>query len=418
MSRLKSDLVLSVLLRVGSGFLALVSTRQLVATLGVDSYGAWAALYSLMGWLVTFDFGMGNSLKNYIATGRNVDEEPNIIAGVFQMFIIASLLIFIAMILFLDRLEIFKQFPLETFTLYLPMALYFPFMVGTFVLQGKRKIPIVVGLGFGQQIIWLITVYVFSQTYISLESLAIANVIITVLCIGTIFIIANFQASCRIAHFVNLNNLLKAIPLFANSLKFLILQCANIVLFSMGTYYAFLYFPLSDVATYDLVNKIGQFAIMGFGIIISVYWGEIAKHVGVDNNMAIKNNLTQILIIAGITALILLIFTFLVMSHFLNWYSHGKVKIDQLTTFCFLILWVAQIFSNSIAVFFNVKEKLNGQIIFYVAGVVLLIIFIRPIVGLGFGIGTIPILITASMLPLLAYLCYSITDIVNSRAVA
>ena len=76
-------------------------TNLLVQCLGMEDYGVWATLYSVLGWIVFFDFGVANGLKNKVAEKFHlgkIEEARRYVATAYQIMIFFSLMAIVALI--------------------------------------------------------------------------------------------------------------------------------------------------------------------------------------------------------------------------------------------------------------------------------------------------------------------------------
>ena len=65
---LLKQIKIAILFKAGSTFFALLSVRILLHHIGIDNYGVWAVLFAFMNWIIFFDFGIANGLKNMVST--------------------------------------------------------------------------------------------------------------------------------------------------------------------------------------------------------------------------------------------------------------------------------------------------------------------------------------------------------------
>jgi O-antigen/teichoic acid export membrane protein len=94
--QLKGSFVLKVL-AVGSSFLTL---PIMVRYLGQEQFGIWSTLLSLVTWIVFFDLGVGNGLRNKVAESlakNQVDRVASYISSGYSLIGLISIALFLSM---------------------------------------------------------------------------------------------------------------------------------------------------------------------------------------------------------------------------------------------------------------------------------------------------------------------------------
>ena len=64
---LLNQIKLSFVLKISSVFFSLIIVRLLLQYLGVKEYGVWAVILTFLNWIVFFDLGIANGVKNKVS---------------------------------------------------------------------------------------------------------------------------------------------------------------------------------------------------------------------------------------------------------------------------------------------------------------------------------------------------------------
>ena len=96
-----------------------ISISYQVKILGSELYGVWATLLSIVTWVVFFDFGLGNGIKNYLtkalAKGNILEAKEIIITGYIAISII-SIILFIVIVILVSLFDLGQLFNTQLLT--------------------------------------------------------------------------------------------------------------------------------------------------------------------------------------------------------------------------------------------------------------------------------------------------------------
>lgn len=403
----KNEVIKSLFFRIGGIGLGFITTAILIRDLGAASYGTWAALTSLLAWVQLSDFGVGYALKNRIASVAEPDTMLPLVSGVFQFYVLLSLVIAVLFFLGGNFLSIVREYKAESLVLYLSMIMLFPLSIGSAVLQGMRKNSISSLMGFFQSFVWLGCVVILAWDHPTLLLLSLFNAS-TVLLIGIVQCVLGAKAlvgSVRLAfsELFDFDNLRLAFPLWGIGIRFILLQLSGVILFSLGTYLTYSNLSPEDAAKYDVLFKFFQLPLTFFNVVISVYWVEIARAIALHDRHALQKKFMQLQLMALTVAVLMLLFALFMASPLVAAYSGGRIHVSTTDTLAFWFLITIQIFAYAGAVFLNAAEKLKGQIIFAVVESALLIPAVLFLYAKEFGFLAVPIATALLIIPSLLY---------------
>ncbi|WPL10444.1 hypothetical protein Thiosp_00159 [Thiorhodovibrio litoralis] len=367
----------------------------LLKALGINEYGVWAALTSLIVWMNLFDFGMGHALKNTvsksIATKRIVDAKEEFLQ-VFKISFISSVVIAVIFLASLTFVDLLNKNLVVSLILFLPIILFFPLRVASFVLQGARRIALDACLMFLNTLLFFVIVaeLCFFDISVSLIVLAIAFVgsYLFSIIIGAIEAIKILEL--KSGDFKRLFGVKLDLIRIILGLKFFGLQLSSLVLYSFGTVIVFSFLSSAQAAQFDVVSKIFVFGLSFFTIVIGAFWPEIVTHIANDNITMIRRlyfRMTVLAVIFSFAALCVAYFSPLIIQI----WTDTKIEVTSSETIFFAILVSFQSFAYSGAVVLNAFEKIDIQLALSLAASFLMIPLSRYFINMGYGIEAIPI---------------------------
>jgi O-antigen/teichoic acid export membrane protein len=379
----------------------------LLNSLGVDQYGLWVTLSSVATWLLFFDFGLGNSFKNSVAT-KSLAEVEKEYSLVISLFGCVSVFLALFTILVVFTVGFYEYNNSTILLLYLPLSLLFPLRLFSFGLQGLRLVGFNSLLETLRIFIWLL----FAVAYVYLaqgDKLYILSVIfVTANIVPQIFQFFLFKSRCGFSlrpklispfHIVKQDS-------FKLGIKFFIIQLSSLVSFNLGNILIYNHFGASHVAMYDIFNKVFLAALSVFNMSIAVMWPEISKAFAEADFIKCKKYHNFLILIAIIFCLGLSVvaLNFDILLHLM--------KIDGLLIMDWPLLWSVyfltslQALAYCGAVFFNATNKLKVQIILALASIVFIYPLFQFFVYLDFGIKSYPM--SVSILVFIGVIVYNV----------
>lgn len=407
----KKEVIYSLLYRVIGLALSFISTAVLIRELGAESYGAWAALTSLLVWIQLSDFGVGYALKNRIASASKPAELLQLVSGVFQFYALIAILFIVIFLFFGKSLLIVRDYVTESYLLYIGTIIFFPLTIGSAILQGMRKNSISSLMSFLQNLLWVACVLLLAWTNTSLTQLSVFNVLLVLLigvaqcALGTRVLAGSVRKG--LIELFNIRNLRLALPLCEVGIRFILLQLSSVILFTLGTYLTYSNLSSTEAAKYDILFKLFQVPLVFFNVVISVYWVEITRYIAMKDGQELQKKFIQLQLISLCVNILMLIFSIFFALPLIDIYSGGRIHILITEALSFWVLIAIQIAAYSGAVFLNAAEKLSGQIIFAVFAVILLIPTVLFFYSIGLGISAVPLASAALVMPSLIYCNFS-----------
>ena len=407
MINIVKNLTLSVFSKISGLIASFVMIPILLKSLGVEQYGLWVTLSSVAAWLLFFDFGLGNSFKNTIATkSKAIMQKEYSLA--FSLFSYVGIFLALSLIFLFLIVGFVEGENTTILLLYLPLSLLFPLRLFGFGLQGLRLVGLNSLLETLRIFIWLL----FAIAYVYLaegEKLYILSIIfVTANIIPQIIQFFLFKSRCGFSlkpRFISPNLIVKQ-DSFKLGLKFFIIQLSSLVSFNLGNVLIYNHFGANHVAMYDIFNKVFVAALSVFNMSIAVMWPEISKAYADADFIKCKkhHNLLILIAIAFCLGLLVVAFNFDILLHLL--------KIDSVLIIDWPLLWSVyfltslQAIAYCGAVFFNATGKLKVQIILALASIVFIYPLFQLLLHFDIGIKSYPM--SVSIMVLIGAVVYNV----------
>lgn len=277
MNRIAKNIILSACSRVVSIFASFLMIPLIIHGAGVETYGAWAVLASIATWMIFFDFGVGNALKNSIASESSDAARSYHTAFSFYTYLgIAFLAGSFALYLF-DPFEDIQKISL--LALYLPLFLFFPLRLFSFIMQGLRLVGLNSVFEMARVLVWLLGMYLYVSlssepqilgfALLFVVSIVVPQVVQFIVCLNRLEFVSNIK-------FISLRELIGENQ-FRVGAQFFVLQLTSLVLFNLGNVLIYKNFGAEQTASYDVLNKVFVSVLSVFNMGIAALWPELTR---------------------------------------------------------------------------------------------------------------------------------------------
>lgn len=285
-ARATINIALSFLIKGWAGGIQLLLVPLILACLGEYMAGVWLTISSMLLWMDSFDFGLGNGLRNKLAESVALDnwnEARRAVSTTFiiMLILIVPLTIIILTVLFnVDAYKILNIDVSRLSDLYTTLTTTIIIVAVTFVfkiigniylglqLPAVNNLLVVAGQSLGA-----LAIFILHQCYgeLSLLQVAVASTGATVL----IYMIAypvtfhyypDLKPSWKLFDKKMLNILL------SKGLMFFILQISGIVLFMSSNILISNLLSPAEVTPYQVVYRYFSFVTMLFSIFVTPLW--------------------------------------------------------------------------------------------------------------------------------------------------
>lgn len=285
--------------------ISMLGTRVTIDYLGNNLYGLWVTIASIVSWMSSGDFGVGNGLRNKYAEAyakNNIEEQKALIAtGIYTLTRISVLLLFVGCLL----CEILIHFQILQFELRIPMDITVVFFCINLVLSISQTVS------YGQQKSWYVSFASAGMTTASLVIVFVLKIIsvpanLTLFSIihGISSIIPNIaliyllkrKGTDIIYHGVFQNfrpELIKHI--LRTGMDFFGIQICSIVLYSTDNLIINYLIDGEAVTKYSIITKIYDTGQTLFSILLIALWSAVTYQAARNNTGWIKKKIQRLL---------------------------------------------------------------------------------------------------------------------------
>lgn len=406
-------------------FLNFLLVPILILFLGKIEYGVWITIFSMVNWIFTFDLGIGQGLRNKLTEALSVNDNikaSQIITTSYVFIFTFSLIIFIiglGFIYFVNFQDLLNYKGKSNSYLQIFVFLSLFFTTINFTVSLYKKLFLAVHKSFMIELVnvffqtfYLIVIFIWLQFNLekSLTSLILIFGIINFIA-SLIATFIFFKIKEKVSFSFNNFNLKEGRLLFGLGGKFFIINISLLVILSTDNIIISNLLGPNFVTDYFTIQKIFQFLIVVFTVLLSASWGLYSEAIINKDFNWIRLNLKKMnFFFSGILILGFLIFYFI--EEILDiWIGKNLVKIPKGLAFCNLIYTFIFCFTNIYMFFVNASNKINVQMYLYLFGAILnipLSIFFVGLLGTSTGVILSTILCFLPLLVLMPLQCYKI----------
>lgn len=377
-----------------SMFVAIFSVPLLLNLLGTQKYGIWVTLTSLVAFISLLDLGVGNSIRNSVASMDETNRESvrSEFIGFSRLLAYVGLIATVCFIYFIPNLDITVENSFAAEILYLPILILLPLMLGASVLQGARATGLQAVLQASGS--WAFFAFIGLLVWInyipSIQTLAFAWSFFYLASIVLIFGLALKKLDLPFSKLFRLSIVTIPRGRLGIGIEFLVLQMSALMLYSIGNILIMEYLGPSEVARYDIVNKIFQVGLGLYSVVIGVMWPEITRAHAEQNEKSLRRIFRNLAVIAGFFSTAAITGAFLA-PMIINYWTQNKIQVNSNEALAIAGLVTVQSIAYVGAVFMNAFEQIRLQIMLAVISIILMVPLSTYFMGLGIGIASVPI---------------------------
>jgi O-antigen/teichoic acid export membrane protein len=342
--------------------------------LGVEKYGVWTTLLSILSWVVLIDLGIGNGLRNKVSESiaknkwNNAQEFISTSYVIMGIAMIALLIILLILSEFIPWQTIFNTKVLSLTELKYTVNITLIFVLTNFVLSlinqvahGVQKTGIVVFNQFLSNTISVVSTYILSRythgSIIFLAGIYGLSMTLSNVAISAVFYRKNTVLMPKFSFY----KITRVRPLLSLGFKFFILQIAVIILFTTDKIIITQLLGPTYVTEYDVIFKLFSIITVIHSVIIAPLWVAYSDAYHRSDFIWMRSMmLNQIKFFALLT--LLTVFLAITAPFILSiWIGvEFKVSMQLIIASAFFVLFLS--WNNIFAYFLNGINQLNIQL--------------------------------------------------------
>jgi len=362
-----------------------VSVRISLPHLGIDRFGIWMTILSLVGLLNFLDFGIGNALTNRVALFALPSNARDLKRCIGASLLILGAVAFCMLCLLypiaahLPWQEILKLPSIELYEeTHSAMKLFVVLFACNIFFGGINKIFFGLQQGyvanlasaFGSLIsLCLILIAVSHGGGISI--LLLASMAGGFLTSFGLFVLLMIRGQIEMLSWSE-SMRLESTHLFHVGGSFFFLQIGGIVVFGADTLIIANSLGVASVAIYSVAQRLFQFVTQPFAVMNSGLWPAYANAYMHDDRAFIASTLKRSMRITILGSLLVSIALILFGKSIISWWTHNEINISYMLLMGFALWAVCDAIANAFAMFMNgvslMKPQIKGLLVLVVIG--------------------------------------------------
>jgi len=424
--RAKKNIVKSVLLKGGSVGISLALIPLTINYVNPTQYGIWLTLSSVIAWAAFFDIGLGNGLKNKLATAIALEDYSTarsyisttyallggISVALFAVFCLVNPYINWQQILNAPAGMQLNQLALIMFGFF---CLQFVVQLINTVLTANQQPAISALLNVTGQVLMLLAIFVLTQ----LKQGSLTDLLLVMTGIPLLILIVasnwfykgNYKIMAPSWQGVNLKY---AKEMLGSGSAFLVIQLGALVLYETDNIVITQLFGPQEVTTFNVAYKLFAVILMFFTIIINPFWSAFTEAYTKQDYSWIKDTLhkiNKIWLVLSFCAVLMLVLSPLLYKLWLG----GNVSVPMSLSITMCVYTIASIWQTIHVYLLNGVGKIRLQLYLVLGSA---IINIPLAVLLGKQIGLAGVTLSNAILFIIMGVIFSIqaNKIVNGTA--
>jgi O-antigen/teichoic acid export membrane protein len=373
---IRKNILASFLIRGLSIAVSLILVPVTLNYLNETRYGIWITLTSLIAWIGIFDLGLGNGLRNKLATSLAIQDfnqaKKYVSTAYFSLFVIGVLItsIFFSVHTYIDWSIVLNTDSSYATELNRLVLLVFVFFILRFVFnlisviltayQYPMYSSLIDLLGNSLALLGIYLLTLSSDTsllsfgLVALSAPLIIYLIATIICFN--FWLKDIKPSFQFFELKMVKDI------FGLGLQFFLIQVAVLVIFQTSNILISQFFEPKEVTPYNIAFRYFSVLTMVFGIIMAPMWSSFTDAYTQHDFGWIKKKITQLNYLVGI-AVVLVIVLSLSANFLIGIWTQGKINLSQSMIVIFALFTIISLWNNIYSFFLNGISKTRVQII-------------------------------------------------------
>ena len=351
--------------------------------------GVWFTIISVLNWVLTFDLGIGNGLRNLIVNPLSNNDYNKVKEYISTAYVTIGAIclslgvVFYFLVKFLNWNELlnissdlitYNTLTNSVLLIFLAVLLQLFLRLITSILYALQKTAISNSISLISNSLILIFLLTYKEEDVSIALTSLSLVYIFAINIPLV------MASLFVFAFTNLKKSRPNINFYRREysssivklgLMFLTIQISLLIINSTNEFIIAKFYSPKDVVSYQAYFKIFSVYLVLFSLLTIPIWSAITKAYE-ENRFSWIRKIYNYLNIVGILFIVLIVITIFFFKDIISiWIGTGIVEIDFSTTILVGIYYMVMIFIYSANCVANGMSKLKPQLIINVTAAVL-----------------------------------------------
>lgn len=364
----------SFLFKLGAILATFLAMPIMIKYLGAEQFGIWATMLTLITWVMLFDLGIGNGLKNKVSESLaqdNPEQAASYIStayGLIGFISFALFTLFLLACIWLPWQTIFNtqsisEDDLKNVVIILSFFIFFNFWISLVnqIYHGLQKSSVVVLGQFVSNtfaLVFVFLLYQFAESSMLFMVWAYGVAIVMANMALSFFVFKSHRALMPTRQGFDIN---KIRPLLSLGIKFFIIQLAVLVVFMTDKILITQLLGPEHVTTYEVLFKLFSVFTVIHGLILAPLWPAYSDAYQRGDLDWIRANIKQqikIAMVLFIGAFILAILGPIIVKLWIG----GKVFATYTLYYLFALFIAFSVWSNVFAYFVNATNQLGVQL--------------------------------------------------------
>ena len=379
--------------------------------------GVWFTLLSILSWVLNFDLGIGNGLRNKLTAALTMNDRKSAkeyIASAYWMIGLIVAVITVIGSFALDLVNWNRLFNLDAFVVsprsltvavlcvFIGIMLRFFLRLVSSILYAMQRSAVNNAIALITSVLQLVFVLLASSTTPeeNLKRLSAAYIVCAnlPLVIATIVIFAGPLKDCRPA-FGSVNKA-KAKAVLSLGGLFFVCQILYMGIANTNEFFITRYSGPADVVAYQIYNKLFTLGGTLFMLALTPVWSAVSRAITEEDYRWLKKlsaTLIKLSCLAMLAEFLIIPFLPLLLQ---IWLGEEAITVNYAYAACFAVFGSAMVFQSAISTIVNGMGRMKTQAICYGIGMIVKIIMIH------FGVpyfGTWIIVVAANAVILISY---------------
>jgi O-antigen/teichoic acid export membrane protein len=364
----------SILSKMGSIICTFLAMPVMIRYLGPEQFGIWSTMLMLINWVMLFDIGIGNGLRNKVTECLAVNDTISAAGYVSTAFVVVgavSVFLFFCFFIisdFIPWLAFFNTDSVSVLVLRDAVVLFCLFVFLNFwlslvgqIFHGLQKSAFVILGQFISNAIALVFVtslYFFTKSSLIYLVISYGVALVTSNMLLWLFLYRNHRYLTPIWKFFDIS---KIRSLLSIGLRFFLIQVAVIVIFMTDKIIITQLLGPEEVTPYDVVFKLFSIVTVVHSLVLIPVWSAYSDAYARNELAWIKEAIYKQMLFAIILIFVAFILA-LIGPIIVKIWIGDQIDINISLYYCFFFYIVVSVWSNVFAFFVNSINKLNVQL--------------------------------------------------------